>query len=78
MVEGKLKLVAMLDPAGFKRSGGIPLNELRPALVDEFEVSGTPLRLRFTRSAEHNVTGFTLDAGRTNGMIFTRRASAEK
>jgi len=78
MVEGKLKLVAMLDPAGFKRSGGIPLHELRPALVDEFEVSGTPVRLRFTRSAEHNVTGFTLDAGRTKGMIFTRRASAEK
>ena len=78
MVEGKLKLVAMLDPAGFRRSGGIPLNELLPALADEFEVSGTPVTLRFTRIAEHRVTGFTLDAGRTKGMIFTRRASAEK
>ena len=78
MVEGKLKLVAMLDPAGFKRSGGIPPNELRPAFVDEFEVSGTPVTLRFTRSAEHSVTGFTLEAGRTKGMIFTRRASSEK
>jgi len=78
MVEGKLKLLAMLDPAGFRRSGGIPLNELLPALVDEFEVSGTPVTLRFTRIAEHSVTGFILDAGRTTGMIFTRRASAEK
>ena len=78
IADDKLKLVAMLDPAGFQRSGGIPLNELRPALVDEFEVSGTPVTLRFTRSAEHRVTGFTLDAGRTKGMTFTRRAAAEK
>jgi hypothetical protein len=35
------------------------------------------VRLRFARSAEHNVTGFTLDAGRTKGMIFTRRARAQ-
>jgi CubicO group peptidase (beta-lactamase class C family) len=73
MVENKLKLVSMLDPAGFRRSGGIPLNELRPALMDEFEISGTPVTLHFKRDASHTVTGFTLDAGRTRGMIFTRR-----
>jgi CubicO group peptidase (beta-lactamase class C family) len=78
MVEDELKLVAMLDPAGFKRSGGIPLNELRPALVDEFEVSGTPVTLHFTRNAQRALTGFTLDAGRTRGMVFTRHTGAEK
>lgn len=74
MVEDKLKLVAMLDPAGFKRSGGIPLNELRPTLADEFEVSGTPVTLHFTRNAAHGISGFTLDAGRTRGMVFARRS----
>ena len=78
MVENKLKLVAMLDPAGFKRSGGIPLNELRPALVDEFEIVGTPVTLHFKRDSGHTATGFTLDAGRTRGMIFTRRDGAAK
>lgn len=78
MVEDKLKLVSMLDSAGFRRSGGIPLNELRPALVDEFEVSGTPVTLHFSRNAERRVTAFTLDAGRTKGMLFTRRAGTEK
>src|SRR6266404_8703567 len=59
VVEDKLKLIAILDPGGFKRSGGIPLNELRPALVDEFEVSGTSVTLRFARNAEHAMAGFT-------------------
>jgi hypothetical protein len=78
MVEDKLKLVAILDQAGLKRSGGIPLNELRPALVDEFEVSGTSMTLRFAHNVEHAITGFTLDAGRARGMIFTRHMAAEK
>jgi CubicO group peptidase (beta-lactamase class C family) len=78
MVEDKLKLVAILDPAGVKRSGGIPLNELRPALVDEFEVSGTSVTLHFARNVEHAITGFTLDAGWAHGMIFTRHIAAEK
>jgi hypothetical protein len=78
MVEDKLKLVATLDQAGLKRSGGIPLNELRPALVDEFEVSGTSMTLRFAHNVEHAITGFTLDAGRARGMIFTRHTAAER
>lgn len=73
--DSKLKLMAMADPAGFRRSGGIPLNELRPFLVDEFEISGTPVTLHFARDANHRVTGFKLAAGRTRGMIFTRRDS---
>lgn len=78
MVEDKLKLVGMLDAAGFKHTSGIPLNELRPALADEFELSGTPVTLHITRNEERQVTGFTLDAGRTRGMIFTRRAGPGK
>jgi CubicO group peptidase (beta-lactamase class C family) len=78
MVEDKLKLVAILDPAGLKRSGGVPLNELRPALVDEFELSGTAVTLHFARNVEHAITGFRLDAGRARGMIFTRHTAAER
>jgi hypothetical protein len=47
---------------------------MRPVLVDEFEVSGTPATIHFTRDAGHTITGFTLDAGRTKGMVFMRRA----
>jgi hypothetical protein len=32
VVENKLQLIAILDPEGFKRSGGIPLNELHPVV----------------------------------------------
>jgi len=78
VVEDKLKLIAILDPGGIKRSGGIPLNELRPALVDEFEVSGTSVTLRFARNAEHAMAGFTLDAAWARGMVFTRHTAAEK
>lgn len=78
MVDGKLKLIAMEDVAGFKRTGGIPLNELRPVLPDEFEITGTPVTLRFQHGANHAVTGFALDAGRTRGMMFARRDGAGK
>jgi hypothetical protein len=73
VVEDKLKLVAILDQAGVKRSGNIWLNELRPALVDEFELCGTCMTLQFTGNMER-----ALDAGRARGMIFTRRMAAEQ
>src|SRR5262245_60731445 len=57
VVEEKLSLIAILDRGGFKRSGGIPLNELRPALVDEFEGRGTSVTLHFARNAEHAIAG---------------------
>jgi len=76
MVGEKLKLVAMLDPSGLERSGGIPRNELKPVLVDEFEIGGTPVTIHFTRDKARGIAGFTLDAGRTKGMIFARHAPA--
>jgi CubicO group peptidase (beta-lactamase class C family) len=78
MVESRLKLVAVLDPAGFKRSGGLPLNELRPAPAGEFALDGTQVTLRFTHDATRAVTGFMLDAERARGMVFTRDAAAGK
>jgi CubicO group peptidase (beta-lactamase class C family) len=77
VVEDKLKLMGILDPRGFKRSGGIPWSELRPALVDEFEVNGTSVTLHFARNSEHAIAGFTLDAPSVRGMVFTRHI-AEK
>ncbi len=78
MVESRLKLVAVLDPAGFKRSGGLPLNELRPAPAGEFALDGTQVTLRFTHDATRAVTGFVLDTGRARGLVFTRHAAAGK
>jgi hypothetical protein len=36
MVEEKLRLIAVLDPGGLKRSGRLASNDLRPVLVDKF------------------------------------------
>jgi len=78
VIEEKLSLIAILDPGGFKRSGGIPLNELRPTLVDEFEVRGTSVTLHFARNSEHAIAGFMLDAPGARGMVFTRHTALEK
>jgi len=36
------------------------------------------IAIQFERDQQQGVKGFTLDAGRTRGMIFTRRNGAEK
>jgi hypothetical protein len=45
---------------------------LRPAAQDVF--TGRLGTVRFTRDASHHLTGFVLDAGRIQGLTFTKRA----
>jgi hypothetical protein len=47
---------------------------LRPATADVF--TGQLGTLRFTRDANHRVSGFVLDAGRIQGVQFTRRGGS--
>ena len=59
------------------RTKNLPPWMLRPTVSDEFDVSGASVTIRFTRDAKNQLTGFLLDAGRTRGMVFTRRNSAK-
>jgi CubicO group peptidase (beta-lactamase class C family) len=57
---------------GVERTGIFPSNELRATAADEFEISEVPITIHFKRDAEKAVSGFTLDAGRTKGILFLR------
>src|SRR6266436_5161172 len=75
IVDGKLKLIALLDATDSPRTGNLPANTLEAAAADEFEMNGMRIAIHFQRDQQKDVKGFTLDAGRTRGLIFTRRNS---
>jgi CubicO group peptidase (beta-lactamase class C family) len=70
MDDGKLRMKDLIGADGIVHAGIIPTNDLRPVLTDEFDLSGAPIVIRFTRDRKHNVTGFTLDGFRQRGMVF--------
>lgn len=78
VTDGKLRLAAISDIAGFPRAASLPLTELQPTIADGFELNSTPVTLQFSRGVGGTVTGFTLDAGRTRGMLFTRTSQTER
>lgn len=74
VVSGKLNLVGISEPSGIPRTG-IPVpNPLRPTITDEFELSSLGVNLHFMRSPAHEITGFDLGAGRSQGIHFVRVA----
>src|SRR6266849_5836711 len=70
--EGKLKLTIGLPSGAFGGLGNNPQEYLRATGTDEFEFGNTGIAIHFRRDAEHHVTGFMLDAGRTRGLIVVR------
>src|SRR5260370_3368293 len=78
IVDGKLKVVALLDATGSPRSGNLPAIAFEATAADKFEMNEERIAIQFERDQRQGVKGFTLDAGRTRGMIFTRRDGAGK
>ena len=78
IVDGKLRVIALLDATGSPRTGNLPANALEAAAADEFETNGMRIAIHFQRDQQKDVKGFTLDAGRTRGIIFKRRNGAGK
>src|SRR5438128_2520910 len=78
IVDGKLKVVALLDAAGSLHTGNLPPITGDATAVDKFEMNEPRITIQFERDQQQGVKGFTLDAGRTRGMIFTRRNGAGK
>src|SRR6266705_2790421 len=78
IVDGKLKVITLLDATGSPRSGNLPAIAFEATGADKFEMNEEQIAIQFERDQHQGVKGFTLDAGRTRGMIFTRRDGAGK
>jgi CubicO group peptidase (beta-lactamase class C family) len=78
IVDGRLQILALLDGADSVRTTNLPLKPFDAMAADEFAMGKTHVLLHFRRDVNQMVKGFTLDAGRTRGMIFSRRDNATK
>lgn len=78
IADGQLKVIALLDAAGSPHTGNLPLIAFEATAKDKFEIEEEKITIQFERDPQQGVKGFTLDAGRTRGMIFTRRNGAGK
>ncbi len=78
IVDHRLKVAAILDGSGLLRTSTLPPEAFGAAATDEFTLSKSPIKIHFERDSNQEIRGFKLDAGRTLGMIFTRRRSGEK
>jgi hypothetical protein len=72
VAEGKLKLAIVLPSGAFGDLGNSAQDYLHATGTDEFVLGSTGIAIHFRHDAEHRVTGFTLDAGRTRGLTFKR------
>src|SRR5271168_2018536 len=78
IVDGKLKVVGILDGGGFIRMSTLSPDGFAATGQDEFSLSKMGITIHFERDSNQAINKFKLDAGRTLGMIFTRRDGAEK
>src|SRR6267154_965424 len=78
IADGKLKVIALLDATGSAHTGNLPAIAFEAAAADKFEMNEEQISIQFERDQQQGVKGFTLDAGRTRGMIFTRRNGSGK
>ena len=62
----------VIGPGLIPRPAGFAHRELQPTAADEFQLLRPRWKFRFTRGPAHSITGFTLDAGRTQGLFFSR------
>jgi CubicO group peptidase (beta-lactamase class C family) len=76
MGDAGLTITAVLDAAGMPRYNNFRDAVMRATGKDELEVGKTGVTLHFARPGAANdaAPSFTLDAGRTKGIVFQRRA----
>ena len=78
IVDGKLKIVSMLDGGGFTHTAHFPPDGFAATGIDEFSLSKMGITIQFQRDSNQAIDGFNLNAGRTLGMVFARRDGAGK
>jgi CubicO group peptidase (beta-lactamase class C family) len=64
--------LTVLGADGTSRSTSIPPDGLVAGNNDVFRITNSGIAIHFGRDAKGEVNGFTLDAGRTRGMVFGR------
>jgi hypothetical protein len=72
LTNNKLVLGKILLTGGIPRSGGLAGKVFVPVGKNEFQLTGAGVEIRFQFDAAGQPLSFTLDAGRTKGMIFKR------
>jgi CubicO group peptidase (beta-lactamase class C family) len=70
--DGKLKPTIGQPSGAFSSLGNSSQGYFRATGTDEFELGNRGITVHFRRDAEHLVTGFLLDAGRTRELVFER------
>jgi hypothetical protein len=79
VLDGGLKIVALLDGSATLRTTNLPFKQVFTATAtDEFAIEKSPITIHFQRDSNQLVKGFTLGAGRTRGMTFSRRDGSAK
>jgi hypothetical protein len=78
VADGKLKVVGMLDGGGFMHASTLPPDGFGATGQDEFSLSKRGITIHFGRDSNQAISGFKLDAGRTLGLVFTRRRGGDK
>ncbi len=72
LVKNKLTLTHLLYSGGMPRSSDMQGTALVPVAVDVFDMPDNGLSFHFQRDVSGSASSFTLDAGRSKGMIFKR------
>jgi CubicO group peptidase (beta-lactamase class C family) len=75
-VDNKLVFEKILITGGIPRSSGYAGKALLPVGKNEFQLKDVGLELHFQSDAAGQPVSFTVDAGRTKGMIFKRTPGA--
>jgi CubicO group peptidase (beta-lactamase class C family) len=70
--DGKLALIQLLGTGGMPRSSDLTNTILVPVAKDEFDAGQAGATFHFQRDASGIPVSFTLDVGRSKGMIFKR------
>jgi hypothetical protein len=72
VTDGRIKILSVVDASGSPRVNNFS-DALRGVGSDEFEAGKSGVTLHFQRDAKQTASAFTLDAGRTKGIIFQRK-----
>jgi CubicO group peptidase (beta-lactamase class C family) len=73
--DGRLVVKGVIGADLLSRPAGITRRQFQTIVADEFESDRSQFALHFSRDANRAIDGFTLDAGRTRGMAFSRCGS---
>ena len=73
VTDERIKVVSVADASGSPRVNNFSADALRAVGSDEFEAGKSGVTFHFQRNAKQTASGFTLDAGRTKGIIFQRK-----